>query len=143
MLVAVFVPMAFFGGSVGIIYRQFSLMMVASMLFSAFLALSLTPALCATLLKPVEAGHHHEKRGFFGWFNRGFDAHGATATRAGSRASCARAGRCLIVFALIVGVVGAAVHAPAVLVPADRGPGLPDRQRAAAAGRDAGAHAAT
>src|SRR5688500_14958042 len=73
-LVSVFLPMAFFAGSVGNIYRQFSLVMVSSMLFSVFLALSLTPALCATFLKPVEAGHKHEKRGFFGWFNRGFKA---------------------------------------------------------------------
>jgi multidrug efflux pump len=72
VLVAVFLPMAFFGGAVGNIYRQFSLSLVSAMLFSAFMALSLTPALCATLLKPVEAGHHHEKTGFFGWFNRGF-----------------------------------------------------------------------
>ena len=72
VLVAVFIPMAFFGGAVGAIYRQFSLSMVSSMLFSALLALSLTPALCATILKPVKAGHHHEKSGFFGWFNRGF-----------------------------------------------------------------------
>ncbi|MFD0893630.1 efflux RND transporter permease subunit [Luteolibacter ambystomatis] len=74
VLTAVFIPMAFFGGSVGTIYRQFSMSLVASMIFSVFLALSLTPALCATLLKPVEAGHHHEKRGFFGWFNRAFNA---------------------------------------------------------------------
>ena len=72
VLVAVFIPMAFFGGAVGAIYRQFSLSMVSSMLFSALMALTLTPALCATLLKPVEAGHHREKKGFFGWFNRGF-----------------------------------------------------------------------
>ncbi|BDI03886.1 efflux RND transporter permease subunit [Sphaerotilus microaerophilus] len=71
VLVSVFVPMAFFSGSVGNIYRQFSVAMVASMMFSAFMALSLTPALCATLLKPVAPGHH-EKRGFFGAFNRGF-----------------------------------------------------------------------
>ncbi|MCX2861508.1 efflux RND transporter permease subunit [Paucibacter sp. PLA-PC-4] len=72
VLVAVFVPMAFFSGSVGNIYRQFSLAMVASISLSALMALTLTPALCATLLKPVEAGHNHGKRGFFGWFNRGF-----------------------------------------------------------------------
>ena len=72
VLISVFVPLAFFSGSVGNIYRQFSAVMVSSIAFSAFLALSLTPALCATLLKPVEAGHHHEKKGFFGWFNRGF-----------------------------------------------------------------------
>ena len=83
VLVSVFVPMAFFAGSVGNIYRQFSLVMVASMLFSAFMALSLTPALCATLLKPVEAGHHHEKSGFFGWFNRGFHAHHRRLRRLG------------------------------------------------------------
>jgi multidrug efflux pump len=72
VLIAVFIPMAFFGGAVGAIYRQFSLSMVASMFFSVLMAFTLTPALCATLLKPVEAGHHHEKRGFFGWFNRRF-----------------------------------------------------------------------
>src|SRR5436309_5753959 len=72
VLMAVFVPMAFFSGSVGTIYRQFSLSLVSSMLFSVFLAMSLTPALCATLLKPIPKGHKHEKRGFFGWFNRTF-----------------------------------------------------------------------
>jgi len=74
VLTAVFLPMAFFSGSVGNIYRQFTVSIVSAMLISGFMALSLTPALCATLLKPVEAGHHHEKRGFFGWFNRGFSA---------------------------------------------------------------------
>ncbi len=72
VLVSVFVPLAFFSGSVGNIYRQFSVVMVTAILFSSFMALSFTPALCATLLKPVEAGHHHAKAGFFGWFNRGF-----------------------------------------------------------------------
>lgn len=71
VLSCVFIPMAFFPGSTGIIYRQFSLTMVVSILFSAFLALSLTPALCATFLKPVAKGHHG-KRGFFGWFDRSF-----------------------------------------------------------------------
>ncbi len=72
VLAAVFIPMAFFPGATGIIYRQFALTMVVSILFSAFLALTLTPALCATFLKPIKGGHH-DKRGFFGWFNRGFD----------------------------------------------------------------------
>ena len=72
VLISVFVPLAFFSGSVGNIYRQFAAVMGVSIAFSAFLALSLTPALCATLLKPVEAGHHHAKTGFFGAFNRGF-----------------------------------------------------------------------
>ena len=70
VLMAVFVPMAFFPGSVGIIYRQFSVTMVSAIAFSALLALSLTPALCATILKPVEAGHGHAQKGVFGWFNR-------------------------------------------------------------------------
>ncbi len=74
VLTAVFIPMAFFGGSVGTIYRQFTMSMVSCMLFSVFLALSLTPALCGTLLKQVDAGHHQAKRGFFGWFNRSFEA---------------------------------------------------------------------
>ncbi|MDR5171320.1 multidrug efflux RND transporter permease subunit [Methylobacillus flagellatus] len=73
VLVSVFVPMAFFSGAVGNIYRQFSMSLAVSIAFSAFLALSLTPALCATLLKPI-AQDHHEKRGFFGWFNRAFAA---------------------------------------------------------------------
>ena len=72
VLVSVFVPLAFFSGSIGNIYRQFAAVMVSAIAFSAFLALSLTPALCATLLKPVEAGHHLEKGGLFGAFNRGF-----------------------------------------------------------------------
>src|SRR5690606_7345261 len=71
VLTAVFIPMAFFPGAVGVIYKQFSLTMVVSILFSGFLALSLTPALCATFLKPIKQGHH-EKKGFFGWFNRRF-----------------------------------------------------------------------
>ena len=74
VLTAVFIPMAFFGGSVGTIYRQFTMSMVSCMLFSVFLALSLTPALCGSLLKQMDAGHHHAKGGFFGWFNRSFDA---------------------------------------------------------------------
>lgn len=72
VLTAVFIPMAFFGGSVGVIYRQFSFTLIVSMIFSVFLAMTLTPALCAALLPPVEKGHHHEKTGFFGWFNRSF-----------------------------------------------------------------------
>jgi len=74
VLTAVFVPMAFFGGSVGVIYRQFSITIVSSMALSVLVALTLTPALCATLLKPVERGHGLARRGFFGWFNRSYDA---------------------------------------------------------------------
>jgi hydrophobe/amphiphile efflux-1 (HAE1) family protein len=73
VLAAVFVPMAFFGGSVGVIYRQFSITIVASMVLSVLVALILTPALCATLLKPVEKGHGLAKKGFFGMFNRWYE----------------------------------------------------------------------
>ncbi|EOI3458003.1 efflux RND transporter permease subunit [Cronobacter turicensis] len=73
VLSAVFVPMAFFGGSTGAIYRQFSVTIVSSMALSVLVALILTPALCATLLKPA-ADHHHEKKAkFFVWFNARFD----------------------------------------------------------------------
>ncbi|EIV3863194.1 MULTISPECIES: efflux RND transporter permease subunit [Enterobacterales] len=72
VLSAVFIPMAFFGGSTGVIYRQFSLTIVSAMALSVLTALIFTPALCATLLKPV-GKDHHDKNGFFGWFNRVFE----------------------------------------------------------------------
>ena len=72
VLISVFVPLAMFNGATGNIYKQFALTMAASIAFSAFLALTLTPALCATMLKPIPKGHHEEKKGFFGWFNRTF-----------------------------------------------------------------------
>ncbi|ACB35967.1 transporter, hydrophobe/amphiphile efflux-1 (HAE1) family [Leptothrix cholodnii SP-6] len=104
VLVSVFVPMAFFAGSVGNIYRQFSLSMVASMLFSALMALTLTPALCATLLKPIDPGHH-EKKGFFGWFNRAFKR-----TTHGYEGLVARiirkAGRYLVIYGVVLAAVG-------------------------------------
>ena len=105
VLVSVFVPLAFFAGAVGNIYRQFSAVMVSSILFSAFMALSLTPALCAHLLKPVEAGHHHAKRGFFGWFNRGFSK--TAKNYEGFIGKVLRhTGRALAVFVLVIGIVG-------------------------------------
>jgi len=70
---AVFLPMAFFGGSAGVIYRQFAITIISAMSFSVLIALIFTPALCATLLKPLAQGEHHGKRGFFGWFNRTFE----------------------------------------------------------------------
>lgn len=73
VLSAVFVPMAFFAGSTGAIYRQFSLTIVSAMGLSVLVALVLTPALCATILKPIAKGHHEKKTGFFGWFNRNFN----------------------------------------------------------------------
>jgi multidrug efflux pump subunit AcrB len=78
VLAAVFVPMAFFPGSVGVIYRQFAITIVSAMALSVFVALTLTPALCGTLLK---AGHERAKRGPFAWFNRGYDATERTYAR--------------------------------------------------------------
>ena len=104
VLISVFVPLAFFAGSVGNIYRQFSAVMVASIGFSAFLALSLTPALCASLLKPVEAGHQHAKTGFFGWFNRGF-SRAAKGYESLVARLLKRAARYLIIYVAIIGVV--------------------------------------
>ena len=72
ILSAVFVPMAFFGGSTGVIYRQFSITLITSMVLSAVVALIFTPALCVTLLKR-QKNHGEDKKGFFGWFNRTFD----------------------------------------------------------------------
>ncbi len=73
VLSAVFIPMAFFGGSTGAIYRQFSITIVSAMALSVLVALILTPALCATMLKPIQKGSHGATTGFFGWFNRMFD----------------------------------------------------------------------
>ncbi|CAB3625976.1 Multidrug efflux pump subunit AcrB [Achromobacter pulmonis] len=102
VLVSVFVPMAFFDGAVGNIYRQFAVTLAVSIAFSAFLALSLTPALCASLLKPVPAGHH-EKRGFFGGFNRAF-ARLTTRYTAQVAGVLARPLRFGLAYALVIGV---------------------------------------
>ena len=104
VLIVVFIPLAFFSGSIGNIYRQFSVTMATSIFFSAFMALSLTPALCATLLKPVEAGHHHEKKGFFGWFNRGF-ARTAKGYEGWVARFLKRSGRMVVVYLAIVAAV--------------------------------------
>ena len=105
VLVTVFLPLAFMGGSVGVIYRQFSVAMAVSIFFSALLALTFTPALCATILKPIPKGHHEEKKGFFGWFNRKFDA-----TTHGYQNWVARVlhkgGRMMLAFVLLVVLLG-------------------------------------
>ncbi len=101
VLSAVFLPMSFFGGSTGIIYRQFSVTIVSAMILSVLVALILTPALCATLLKPASQDHH-EKRGLFGLFNRGFDwaSHGYQSAVGGI---LKRGLRFSLVYLLIVG----------------------------------------
>ncbi|BCF94676.1 MULTISPECIES: efflux RND transporter permease subunit [Paraburkholderia] len=104
VLSAVFVPVAFSGGSVGAIYRQFSLTIVAAMVLSVLVALVLTPALCATILKPIPKGHHGTKTGFFGWFNRTFD-NGRDKYHSGVQHVIRRSGRWLVLYlAVIVGV---------------------------------------
>lgn len=102
VLSAVFIPMAFFPGAVGVIYRQFSLTMVVSILFSAFLALTLTPALCASFLKQVPKGHHHAKRGFYGWFNKWFDrtSHSYSGVVSGL---IRRTGRFMLIYVVLLG----------------------------------------
>ncbi len=119
VLTAVFIPMAFFGGSVGAIYRQFSLALVSCMGFSVFLAMSLTPALCASLLPPVEKGHHFQKKGFWGWFNRKFDA--TTHRYEGwTGRVLKRSPLYLLLYAAIVGVVGwLFVRLPSAFLPAE------------------------
>ncbi|OPF92676.1 Multidrug export protein AcrF [Rhodopseudomonas palustris] len=118
VLTAVFLPMAFFPGAVGIIYRQFSLTMVVSILFSSFLALTLTPALCATFLKPVP-DDHHEKGGFFGWFNRTF-ARIAGRYRNGVGWATGRTGRLMVVYlALLAGLGWAYLRLPASFLPTE------------------------
>ncbi len=129
VLSAVFVPMAFFGGSAGAIYRQFSLTIVSAMALSVLVALVLTPALCATILKPVanhgaghEGGHGHKRGGFFGLFNRGFDAGSRVYVR-GVRGAVNRLGRYFIAYALILGGLGYLfVQMPSSFLPTeDRG----------------------
>jgi multidrug efflux pump len=103
VLSAVFIPMAFFGGSVGVIYRQFSVTIVTAMVLSVLVALILTPALCATLLRPV--AHGAKRKGFAGWFNRNFDR-GAGIYRRGTAGVVGRGGRFLVVFLAIAIAMG-------------------------------------
>ncbi len=100
VLSAVFVPMAFMAGSTGIIYRQFSGTIVSAMALSVLVAIVLTPALCATILKPLKKGEHHEETRFFRWFNRNFDR-GATTYQGVVRGMLARTGRFMAIFAAL------------------------------------------
>jgi multidrug efflux pump len=103
VLTAVFLPMSFFGGSTGVIYRQFSITMMSAMVLSVVVALIFTPALCATLLKPPSESHHG-KGGIFGWFNRTFER-GSQKYERGVRRVLNRTGRYMIVFVVIVGLM--------------------------------------
>lgn len=122
VLSAVFVPMAFFGGTTGAIYRQFSITIVSAMVLSVLVAMILTPALCATLLKPLPQGAHHERRGFFGWFNRTFNRNAARYERGVGRV-VAKAGRWLLLYVLLIaGMAVLFLHLPTSFLPLeDRG----------------------
>ena len=104
VLSAVFVPMAFFGGSTGVIYRQFSITVVSAMILSVVVALTLTPALCATMLKPV-SHDHYEKGGFFGWFNRNFNR-ATNQYQSGVRNMIGKTGRYMLIYGVIVLLLG-------------------------------------
>ncbi|QQN52565.1 multidrug efflux RND transporter permease subunit TbtB [Stutzerimonas balearica] len=105
VLSAVFVPMAFFGGSAGIIYKQFAVTIVLCMGLSVLVALIFTPALCATILKAPKGDAHHEKKGFFGWFNRTFER-GTTRFERGVGGMLKHRGRYLLAFVLITAGTG-------------------------------------
>jgi len=105
VLAAVFVPMAFFGGSIGVIYRQFSITLVSAMGISVLVALILTPALCATILKPLPPSGHVEHTGFFKWFNKWFDR-GRAKHASGLDSMLARTGRSMLVYLGIVVAMG-------------------------------------
>jgi multidrug efflux pump len=104
VLSAVFVPMAFFGGSTGVIYRQFAVTIVAAMALSVLVAMVFTPALCASFLKPVEKGHHAASTGFFGWFNRSFDR-GSSKYQGWVGAMLNRGKRSMLLYAVIIGAL--------------------------------------
>ncbi|MEX0900720.1 MAG: efflux RND transporter permease subunit [Gammaproteobacteria bacterium] len=119
VLSAVFVPMAFLGGATGVIYRQFSATIVSAMALSVLIAIVLTPALCATMLKPLKKGEHHGEKGFFRWFNRGFDR-SAEKYRGVVRTMLARSGRAMAVFAVMAVVMAVLfLRLPSSFLPAE------------------------
>ena len=117
VLAAVFVPMAFMPGSIGVIYRQFSATIVSAMALSVLVAIVLTPALCATMLKPVHKGEGHATTGFFGWFNRAFDRGSATYL-GGVRGFLSRSGRLMAVYGGLLIAMGVLfVRLPSAFLP--------------------------
>ena len=105
VLSAVFIPMAFFEGSTGAIYKQFSVTIVSAMVLSVLVALIFTPALCATMLKPIQKGQNLEKSGFFGWFNRTFQK-GVNQYEQGVAAMIRRKAPYLIMYTIIIAIMG-------------------------------------
>ncbi|WP_434639365.1 multidrug efflux RND transporter permease AcrD [Klebsiella sp. I138] len=122
VLSAVFIPMAFFGGTTGAIYRQFSITIVTAMVLSVLVAMILTPALCATLLKPIKKGEEHGKKGFFGWFNRMFNRNANRYETAVGRI-LHRSLRWIMIYVLLLGgMVLLFLHLPTSFLPQeDRG----------------------
>ncbi|MCP3161562.1 efflux RND transporter permease subunit [Myxococcus qinghaiensis] len=119
VLSAVFIPMAFLGGATGVIYRQFSVTIVTSMVLSVLVAIVLTPALCATLLKPIAKGHHVKETGFFGAFNRGFDKSNAGYQRV-VRGILSRTKRFMLVFVVMVAaMVALFLRLPSSFLPSE------------------------
>jgi multidrug efflux pump len=105
VLSAVFIPMAFLAGSTGVIYRQFSISIVSAMILSVIVAIVLTPALCATLLRPVPKGGHHSNRAFFRWFNRHFE-NGSRRYRGGVARMLTKPFRYMVIYLLICSLMG-------------------------------------
>ena len=122
VLSAVFIPMAFFGGTTGAIYRQFSITIVSAMVLSVLVAMILTPALCATLLKPINKGELHGQKGFFGWFNRMFDRN-ASRYESSVGKILHRSLRWIMIYVLLLGgMVFLFMHLPTSFLPQeDRG----------------------
>ena len=119
VLSSVFVPMAFMGGSTGEIYRQFSVTIVSAMLLSVVVALTLSPALCATLLKTPKKGEHSQKKGFFGWFNRTFER-SAESYKGTVGYVVRRAGRFMLIYVILFGGMGYLfLHLPTSFIPAE------------------------
>ncbi len=119
VLSAVFVPMAFLAGSTGVIYRQFSATIVSAMGLSVLVAIVLTPALCATMLKPIAKGHHYAETGFFGWFNRTFER-STSQYQSGVRGIVSRSKRFMAIFAALVVVMGLLfMRLPSSFLPAE------------------------
>ncbi|ULJ69948.1 efflux RND transporter permease subunit [Wielerella bovis] len=119
VLISVFVPLSMLSGASGNIYRQFSLTMVFAIGFSAFLALTLTPALCATMLKPIKKGHNHTKTGFFGWFNRTFNS-GTRTYSSWIAKTLRKAGTMFVVYVALAAVgVLLAMRLPSAFLPAE------------------------
>ena len=119
VLAAVFVPMAFIAGSTGVIYRQFSATIVSAMALSVLVAIVLTPALCATFLKPLKKGEHHGEKGFFRWFNQKFERN-SERYRNGVTHMLARSGRFMAIYVALLLVMGVLfVRLPSAFLPAE------------------------